>query len=237
MSSSTVRCPTPDKVRFATAETAQQRADVRTHLGSDKVYRPYACACGWIHLTTKQNNPVSVAEVTTTDELLSVSPVAFRFIVACDVKNRLDLGTRNLLRTPEVNKLWGAELKLLWLESLKEHAQARDDNHKRGVLAFQDCIMVRRTEAENLRQRYEEARQVARSTKSLGSLRRHALYNALYALIEKNRDELHDSYVRELRAIWPEGEEPGEWLPLKFLTYLKSAGWDGDRLSGNSTGD
>lgn len=44
-------CPTPRKIRYATAVAARKGADAAEVLrGGD--YRPYCCLCGWWHLTT-----------------------------------------------------------------------------------------------------------------------------------------------------------------------------------------
>ena len=100
------RCPTPGKIRFATVETAQQRAEVRTRLGTEgKVYRPYPCECGWMHLTTGRGkkNLTFTLKVETSEDILKLSPIDFRFLVSCDVKGKLNETTSRLLRTPLVN--------------------------------------------------------------------------------------------------------------------------------------
>jgi len=236
--SNTVRCPTPDKVRFATTETAQQRADVRTHLGSSKIYRPYVCPCGWIHLTTQHKPPVVITRVTTSEELLALTPLDFRYIVSCDVKKRLDFRTSELLRTPEVNTTWNAELKLLWMESLTEYAEARDADHGRDILTFQKYISLRRREAATLRQRFLEQHTPGVDSASnrlftpvdphsTRTLRREALYKALQQFCDTHFEELREIYLKELRRTWPEGKPFQQSVPLKFLKILRASGAQG----------
>lgn len=52
-------CRTPDKSRFATLEAAATRA-LGTPAIAGLVLRPYACDCGWVHLTS---NPGERPEV------------------------------------------------------------------------------------------------------------------------------------------------------------------------------
>lgn len=232
MSTEDVRCPTPHKVRFATVETAQQRAGIRTQLDENKVYQPYACSCGWIHLTTKpgKKNIITTAKVETPEELLALTPIEFRFIVSCDVKRKLDAKTGELLRTAQANPLWVAELKLLWLESLTEQEHARSTQHKQDILVFQKYILIRRTEAATLRQRYlkeghsmsvpgpKEDRPPVSQSKA--SLRREALRKAVSEVCNTHYEEFREIYHRELRTTWPEGHPFMVSVPFKFLRYL-----------------
>ncbi|MCP3820104.1 hypothetical protein NLX86_18985 [Streptomyces sp. A3M-1-3] len=43
-------CPTPGKHRYATREAAALVAE-RTQVPFGRVLNPYACRCGWVHLT------------------------------------------------------------------------------------------------------------------------------------------------------------------------------------------
>lgn len=242
MSKNTGRCPTPTKTRYATERTAQQRAEVRTHLGSSKVYKIYACPCGWFHLTTTHRGPYATAKVKTVDELRTLDTIPFRYIVACDVKGFLEPGTVALLRTPEINSMWVAELKLLWMESLKERDEARDDQHKRDILVFQKYIGIRRTEADNLRKRFAaDGRKVDPlpqsvqehqpkiytqpvDPNSLSSLQREAFHRALQELCRTHAEELGEVYRRELGPTWPEDKAFYGTIPLKYLRYLRGPG-------------
>lgn len=237
MRSEDVRCPTPHKVRYATVETAQQRAEIRTQLDENKVYQPYACACGWIHLTTQpgKKNIITTAKVETPEELLALTPIEFRFIVSCDVKRKLDAKTGELLRTAKVNPLWVAELKLLWVESLWEHEHARSTKHKQDILVFQKYISMRRTEATTLRQRFLQQghsmdlpapkyyRMPVVAT-SGSSIRREAFCKAVHELSTRHSEELLELYHQELRPVWPEGKQFPMVPPLKYLKYLRGPG-------------
>jgi hypothetical protein len=235
MSGKDIRCPTPDKIRYATVELAQQRAISRNHLNKDgKTYHPYSCDCGWIHLTTTRGkkNILETPHVSTPEDLLALTPVEFRFIVSCDVKNRLNPTTSEILRTPKVNVLWNAELRLLWMETIQEYAQARDKAHKQDILAFQRYIGLRRAEARNLRQRYAEERRlppqkipeeggVAATFPTLTSRRRQAFRGAIHELINQHFEEFRGMYHEQLSALWPEDREVPRGIPLKFLRYLE----------------
>jgi hypothetical protein len=47
-------CPRPDKIAFATQNTADRRAHFLSLCAdSDTAFWAYACVCGWWHLTTR----------------------------------------------------------------------------------------------------------------------------------------------------------------------------------------
>lgn len=235
MSAKDLRCPTPHKTRYATEKMAQQRAEIRTHLGVSKIYRTYACPCGWFHLTTSHRGPYMTAKVQTVEELRALTHVQFRFIVSCDVKNLLEPKTKELLRTPEINSLWVSELKLLWMETLKEYNDARNAQHKKDILMFQKYVGVRRAEANNLRQRFVEEGWCMPAPEttfyphpvdpnSTSTLRRQAFHNALRELCTTNFEQLQEIYYRELRPTWPEDRPFPVVVPMKYLKYLRGPG-------------
>lgn len=219
VSTEDTRCPTPEKTRFATVELAKQRANLRTSLEPHKKYRVYPCSCGWHHLTTQQEVPVFTAPAETAAELLALNAVDFRHIVSCDVKNRLGTRARELLRTADVNPRWRSELRLLWLEALREQDVARDDEHRKNILAFQEHIRVRRQEAEKIRVTYLESliTDMPRDPRSKSSLRRVALRAALMRLCNEHKTQLRRIYLEEVAKDWPEGDALPERLPEKIF--------------------
>lgn len=225
-----IRCMTPDKVRYATVESAKSRANYRSTTGG-KLYYVYLCPCGWYHLTTNHKPRQVVPRVTTLDEMVALSPVELRAVIAADVKNRLDVDTARVLRLPEMSRRWQSELKLLWAESLREQDNSRDGEHRRGILTFQKYIAVRRQEANVLCMERERMEREAKATLqkaaeafrkpvdgSKSSIRREALYQAVRALSKDHLEELRTRYVEELKSITESYESVGEYLPLKFLT-------------------
>lgn len=231
MENGTVRCPTPAKARYATSSAASQRAAIRSRMDASKVYRPYTCSCGWVHLTTKSAPPMITPSVQTTTELLALPPLEFRFLVACDVKDRLSPAVKDLLRTSEVNRVWISELKLLWMETLREANRSRDQGHRQSIIRFQSYIQIRRTEASALQQRYLADVQVSKEASnhrepprptpgSRVSIRCEALHYALMEMVTRHPEEFREVYVTKLRELWPDDSEFGTWLPLKYLHYL-----------------
>lgn len=232
MNAPEIRCPTPDKVRFATAETAQGRADVRTSLGAQKKYHVYLCPCGWFHLTTQRPPKLQYTHVTTWEEMEKLSRIEFRHVVSCDVKNRLDTKTKGVLHSMEFCQRWRAELKLLWLETLVEVQKARDPRHKADIQQFQNFIAIRRQEAEILCQEWEELRErkelpqgallpnqrVVANSKT--ELHRAALRRALSRLCEEHREELLALYLEEVIPTWPVDSPTPQYLPTKRLRKL-----------------
>ncbi len=166
--------------------------------------------------------------VETVEELLALPSVDFRFVVACDVKDRLISQTKKFLRSPEVNTRWNAELRLLWVETLKERDTSRDSVHRHAVLQFQNYIRIRRAEASALCQEYEQLRQAKKLPPVLTppqkgsnrSLRRKSLARAMTALCEKYWDELTALYLEDVLVTWPEGGTTPQCLPAKCLREM-----------------
>lgn len=222
MTTPKMRCPTPAKTRYATRENAQSRAHYWSTMGDQKNYQIYRCPCGWYHLTsTGIKPPVNVPVVATAEEMLGLSPDDFRDVVAWDVKGRVDETTAEVLRDDSVLERWRAELKILWTESQTELLKARDDNHRKNILIFQNYVAVRRQEARNLFNEFVRQGvrpRIAETPGSKSSIRREALYQALRTLSNRYIDELGEIYREELKKITPEGEDLGKWVPMKFFT-------------------
>lgn len=101
-SDGTDTCPTPHKSRFATIPAAESAAS-RQQLAVGSHLVPYACPCGWVHLTKERT---TAAEPTTADTLFSLPPQEFTAHVRDDVTGRAHPETSQALRSPKLLDRW-----------------------------------------------------------------------------------------------------------------------------------
>jgi hypothetical protein len=117
------KCPTPEKLRFATVEAAARFA-ARRELGVGKLLTPYACddgaghGCGWVHLTSTDPVPSGAADPAVVNELRHATADSFRAVVEGDATGHLAAPRRIALRHP---RLYGR-----WVRVLRELADRID---------------------------------------------------------------------------------------------------------------
>lgn len=151
------RCPTPEKLRFATAEAATRFA-ARRALGVGRLLTPYACddgaggGCGWVHLTSTEPVPAgAAADPALVNELRHATPALFRAVVEADATSHLAMPRRIALRHP---RLYGR-----WTRVLRELAD-RLDGQIAQAPAGSDWATRARVYRHHLDQRLAEAAQL-----------------------------------------------------------------------------
>jgi hypothetical protein len=145
-------CPTPEKLRFATAEAAAKFA-VRRSLGVGKLLTPYACdGCDWVHLTSAEPVPAgTTADPAIVNELRHAGVEAFRAVVEADTAGYLLMPRRIALRHPRLHGRW--------VRALRELA-ATVDRQIAGAPAGSDWARRAAVYRHHLGERLAEANQL-----------------------------------------------------------------------------
>lgn len=97
-------CPHPGKRRYATIAAATAYADGR-QIGLGVMLAPYACPCGWVHLTSQQA-PTGDADPGIVNRLRHVRRGEFEAVVEADAAGHLPLAERTALRHPRLYGRW-----------------------------------------------------------------------------------------------------------------------------------
>jgi hypothetical protein len=152
------RCPTPDKKRFATAEAAASYALAR-ELGIGALLTPYACPCGWVHLTSAEQIPDRAEpDPTVLTTLRYADHDAFVDVVEADASGRADMPTRIALRAPRIRGRWITTLRAIDARLDRELAtRPAGEAWRHRAQAFRHNVRARLTEAEQLRERERAA--------------------------------------------------------------------------------
>jgi hypothetical protein len=151
-------CPTPTKRRFATVEAAHAYA-LQRELALDTLLHPYACTCGWVHLTSLPQVPQrAVPDPAIVSALRYASHDAFAEAVEADASGRADMPNRVALRAPRIRGRWITTLRAIEARLTRELADrpaSGDWRHRATV--FRHHIQQRLAEAEALRDRERAA--------------------------------------------------------------------------------
>lgn len=120
-------CPTPTKSRFATREAADSSAS-RNALAVGKPLRPYRCvpACGWWHLTSKQQSPAA-PDPGTVAAVAALTDREFRDLVSADIAGKATPVEAGALRRPEVAARWAAALKQVEVSLMAQLVERRSE--------------------------------------------------------------------------------------------------------------
>lgn len=146
------RCLTPGKRRFATVEAAAVYARSR-ELGVGTLLAPYACACGWVHLTSQPQVPDRAApDPAIVNQLRHADHDAFVDAVEADAAGRLDMPTRIALRAPRIRGRWITTLRAIG-DRIDHQLTDRPagDTWRLRATVFRHNITRRLAEAEQLR--------------------------------------------------------------------------------------
>lgn len=152
------RCPTPAKRRYATAEAAASYALAR-ELGIGALLTPYACPCGWVHLTSAPQIPERAEpDPAVLNTLRHCDHDAFADAVEADAAGAADMPTRIALRAPRIRGRWITTLRAI-ADRLDRQLAARPDaaTWRHRAQAFRHNVATRLTEAEALRDRERAA--------------------------------------------------------------------------------
>lgn len=158
MTTPTTACPTPEKKRFATPEGAASYALAR-ELGIGDLLTPYACPCGWTHLTSQPQVPEQAEpDPAVLNTLRHATHEEFVDVVEADAAGRLDMPTRIALRAPRIRGRWITTLRAI-LTRLDQQLADRPagGTWRHRAEAFRWNAAARLTEAEALRDRERAA--------------------------------------------------------------------------------
>ncbi|MFI0897717.1 hypothetical protein [Streptomyces sp. NPDC020983] len=152
------RCPTPDKKRFATAEAAHAYA-LQRELALDTLLHPYACTCGWIHLTSlPQVPPRAEADPAIVNALRHASHDVFAEAVEADASGRADMPARIALRAPRIRGRWITTLRAINARLDREITdRPASPAWRQRAEVFRHHVQARLAEAERLRDRERAA--------------------------------------------------------------------------------
>jgi hypothetical protein len=152
------RCPTPTKRRFATVEAAHAYA-LQRELALDTLLHPYACTCGWIHLTSLPQVPQrAVPDPAIVSALRYASHTEFVDVVEADASGRADMPTRIALRAPRIRGRWINTLRAIEARLDREITdRPASGNWRHRAQVFRHHITQRLAEAEALRDKERAA--------------------------------------------------------------------------------
>jgi hypothetical protein len=152
------RCPTPAKRRFATVEAAHAYALAR-ELGIGDLLTPYACPCGWTHLTSQPQVPEHAEpDPAVLTALRYASHEQFVDAVEADCAGRADMPTRIALRAPRIRGRWITTLRAILARLDRELAtRPAGADWRRRAEAFRHNVQQRLAEAEALREKERAA--------------------------------------------------------------------------------
>lgn len=147
-------CPTPTKRRYATVEAAVREA-LREELAVRCLLAPYACPCGWVHLTSQPQVPDRIEpDPAIVNALRHVSHDEFVDVVEADTVGQLEMPARIALRSPRLHGRWVTALRAIAARldrQLAEPDAAAD--WTRRASAFRHNVGQRLAEAEARRYR------------------------------------------------------------------------------------
>lgn len=147
-------CLTPDKRRFATPQAAESYATYN-ELGLGHRLAPYACPCGWIHLTSQAQIPDHIdADPAIVNRLRHMPTDAFIGAVKGDTAGTLDMPARIALRDPRLHGRWVTALRTIARQlDARLAAVGADDDLRQRAEVFRHNIASRITEADARRDR------------------------------------------------------------------------------------
>lgn len=151
------RCPTPAKRRFATAAAAHAYALAR-ELGIGDLLTPYACPCGWVHLTSAPQIPDRAEpDPAALNTLRYATHDAFVAAVEADCAGKADMPVRIALRASRIRGRWITTLRAILTRLDRQIAQAPAAGWAPRARVFRFNVQARLTEAEQLRERERAA--------------------------------------------------------------------------------
>jgi hypothetical protein len=152
------RCPTPTKRRFATAEAAHAYALAR-ELGIGDLLTPYACPCGWTHLTSQPQIPDRAEpDPAVLSQLRYATHDAFVDAVEADAAGRADMPVRGALRASRIRGRWITTLRAIEARLSREITDRPGGaDWRQRAEAFRHNVQQRLAEAEALREKERAA--------------------------------------------------------------------------------